>query len=317
MLLPVLLGGVAAAAVGPLVVPLPELEDTVPVRELADDDAFVRVRGIDVHTVRAGSGLPAFLLLHPFFGSTFTFRHLIGPLSERGRVVAYDRPGFGLTERPPAAGSNPYTRAANAALAVGLLDELGIEQAVLVGCSAGGTVAFEVALRSPERVAGLVLLAPAVNGDVGPPRYLRPLLRTPQARRIGPLFLRRLARGGIDSLRAGYHDTSRVGEDDLAGYRRPLRARNWDRGLYETMVAEAPPHLGPELSRITAPAVVLVGASDRTIRPVDGRMTAEALGNASFHEVPEAGHLAVEERPDAVLDHIDRFLAEHELREAS
>lgn len=294
-------------------VPVPDLQDTVPVRELASDDAFVRVHGIDVHTVRAGSGDPAFLLLHPFFGSTFTFRHLVGPLAERGRVVAYDRPGFGLTERPSVADRNPYTRAANAELAVGLMDALGIERVVLVGCSAGGTVAFEVALRFPERVAGLVLLAPAVNGDVGPPAILRPPLRTPQARRLGPLFLRRLARGGIDSLRAGYHDPARVGEDDLAGYRQPLRARNWDRGLYEAMVAEAPPHLGPELSRITAPAVVLVGSSDRTIRPVHGRRTAEALGNATYHEITDAGHLAVEERPDAVVGHVDRFLAEHEL----
>ncbi|MBW3562074.1 MAG: alpha/beta hydrolase [Actinobacteria bacterium] len=313
MLLPVLLASAGAAVVGPLVIPLPELDGTVPVRELAEADAFVRVGGIDVHTVRAGTGSPAFLLLHPFFGSTFTFRRLVAPLAERGRVVAYDRPGFGLTERPAVSARNPYTRGANAELAVGLLDELGIDRAVLVGCSAGGTVAFEIALRAPDRVAGLVLLAPAVNGDVGPPGYLRPLLRSPQARRLGPLFLRRLARGGIDSLRASYHDPQLVHEDDLAGYRLPLRARRWDRGLYETMVAEAPPRLGPQLRRITAPALVLVGSSDRTILPEHGRRTAEALGDATFHEIPQAGHLAVEERPDAIVSHIDRFLAANDL----
>ena len=98
-------------------------------------------------------------------------------------MVAFDRPAFGLTERPMPGdfpnGVNPYTADAQADLTVGLMDELGIEQAVLVGNSAGGTIAAHTALRYPERVKALVLVDAAIYGGGGSPSWARPLLTTP------------------------------------------------------------------------------------------------------------------------------------------
>ena len=63
------------------------------------------------------------------------------------------------------------------ALVIGLLDHFGVQQAILVGNSAGGTVAMQTALAHPERVSALVLVDPAVYSGGGAPAWMRPLLQ--------------------------------------------------------------------------------------------------------------------------------------------
>src|SRR5690606_16790962 len=113
-----------------------------------------------------------------------------------GQVISFDRPGFGLTERPQSGdwtGTSPYSPEGHAQLTLDLMDELGVEQAVLLGHNSGAAVALEVALMAPDRVAGLVLVAPAVFNVGGPPGWLRPILGTPHMSRLGPLLMRQLA----------------------------------------------------------------------------------------------------------------------------
>jgi pimeloyl-ACP methyl ester carboxylesterase len=73
-------------------------------------------------------------------------------------------------------GQNPYSPETQIALLTGLLDYFGVQQAILVGNSAGGTVAMQTALAYPERVAALVLVDPAVYSGGGSPAWLRLLL---------------------------------------------------------------------------------------------------------------------------------------------
>ena len=198
--------------VGPFLVPVPPLEGTVPPEQLADPDSrFIEVNGLTVHHNMAGEGEPAVFLLHGFGASTFSWQEVMGPLAEMGTVVAFDRPAFGLTERPMPGeweGPNPYTPEAQADLTVGLMDALGVEQAVLVGNSAGGTVALLTALTYPERVEGLVLVDAAVYIGGGTPGFLRPFLNTPQMRHLGPLLVRRIEDWGMDFARSAWHEAN-------------------------------------------------------------------------------------------------------------
>lgn len=182
--------------VGPFLVPVPPLEGTVPPEQLADPDSrFAEVNGVNIHYKMAGEGEPVFILLHGFAASTFSWREVMGPLSEMGTVVAFDRPGFGLTERPMPGeweGRSPYAPESQADLTVGLMDALGIERAVLVGNSAGGTVALLTALTYPERVGALVLVDAAIYVGGKTPGWLRPLFNTSQMRHLGPLLARQI-----------------------------------------------------------------------------------------------------------------------------
>jgi pimeloyl-ACP methyl ester carboxylesterase len=293
----------------------PSADGLRPARELADPDSrFATFAGIDVHHKVAGPpSAPAIVLYHHFYGNAITWRHVMAGLADEYRVAAFDRPGFGLTERPAINGTHPspYARETAARITLALLDSLGAEQAVLVGSSAGGTVALETYALAPERVRALALLSPAITGDVGPPPALRPFLRSPQAVRVAPHLIGRLA-GEItlERITRSWHDPSRATEADLEAYTRPMQVEGWQRGYLGVFTAEEPPDLRGLLPRIEVPTLVVAGSSDPVITPRWNRRTALAIPDARFEELAGCGHTPQEECPDALLDLLRGFLAE-------
>ena len=118
------------ALIVPFLIPVPPLENTVTVETLTDEDSkFMDVNGVNVHYKTYGEGQKTFILLHGFGASIFSWREVTAPLAEFGTVIAYDRPAFGLTERPLAwEGESPYSQDAQVELVIGLMDALGIEK---------------------------------------------------------------------------------------------------------------------------------------------------------------------------------------------
>ena len=119
--------------------------------------SVISVRGVETFLVDAGRG-PAVVLLHGLGATNASFLPTLHELSRDYRVIAPDLPGFGDSGKPLRA----YHAGFFAKWARGLLDALGIERAHFIGNSMGGRIALEVALRHPERVDRLALLAPAV-----------------------------------------------------------------------------------------------------------------------------------------------------------
>jgi len=307
-----LAGGLVGA---PMLLPETTAADRLPRRELARPSSrFVRVDGIEVHhEVHGPDDGPTLLLSHHFYGSTPVWDRLVPLLHDRHRIVTWDRPGFGLTERPvrAARADNPYTRAATARLGWSLLDALGVEEAVLVGASAGGTNVLEMYAQAPDRVRALVLLAPAITGDVGAPPRLRPLLNSAPLRRVAPRAVERLA-GEVTRERStrSWADPSRATDEDLAAYRDLLRTEGWSRGLWEVMTAEPPPDLRPVLRSVRVPTLVVTGAQDRTIAPRWGRWVAAAVPGGRFQLLDDCGHVPHQERPTELAAIVRPFLAE-------
>ncbi|XP_025805651.1 uncharacterized protein LOC112884474 isoform X1 [Panicum hallii] len=159
---------------------------------LADpDSSFYEINGVRLHhkvcshededspsdqssdaTVSAASqsriSLPI-LLLHGFGASVFSWSSVMRPLARiaGAKVLAFDRPAFGLTSRANWSGDdskplNPYSMAFSVMATLAFIDYLGAEKAVLVGHSAGCLVAVDAYFEAPERVAALVLVAPAI-----------------------------------------------------------------------------------------------------------------------------------------------------------
>lgn len=296
--------------VGPLLMPIPPLEGTVPPEELADPDSrFVEVNGLRVHYKIAGSGRPAFLLLHGFGASTFSWRAVLEPMGKWGTVVAFDRPGFGLTERPTRwEGPSPYRLEAQADLTVGLMDALGIERAILIGNSAGGYVALLTALTYPERVEALILVSAAIYGVGGTPDWARPLVNSPQMRRLGPFLVRFLRDWSDDIVRATWHDPTRITPEILEGYAKPLRTENWDQALWEIVVASRPLGLEKRLDEVRLPVLVITGDSDRLVPPSQSARLAGEIPGARLAILPQCGHVPQEECPEPFLKAVEEFL---------
>ncbi|CAM9935535.1 unnamed protein product, partial [Phaeothamnion confervicola] len=184
---------------------------------------FMSVRGVRVHykdsdpdgrTAQGRRPKPTILLLHGFAGSTSSFDEIMPALAQRARVISFDRPGFGLTERvfPPTVantalpwascvqtlGEDPYSAEFAAKIAWGILDRLAIDDTVVVAHSLGAQVALRVARMRPHSVRALVLAAPAVLSPLdgatfassygGRNSLLQPLLNPRQYWEMGVRF---------------------------------------------------------------------------------------------------------------------------------
>src|SRR3979490_239306 len=129
---------------------------------------FLEVNGVRLHYVERGSGAPL-VLLHGNGSMIQDFESsgLIDLAAKNYRVIVFDRPGFGHSDRPR---NVVWTPAAQAELINNALHRLGVSRAIVLGHSWGASVAVALALKHPELVRGLVLASgyyyPTARGDV-------------------------------------------------------------------------------------------------------------------------------------------------------
>ena len=295
-------------------IPVPSVGE--PVEHLVkDNDKLVEIEGIKVRYVEVqGEGNLTFVLLHGFGASVFSWREVIDNLSGYGRVIAFDRPGFGLTERvrPEALSFNPYTSEGQARVTYELLRKLNVTSAVLVGHSAGGGVAILLALEHPELVKALVLIAPAWKPYKSSfvtkiPFYL------PLADKYGPLILRKSVGQLEKILYKAWYDKSKLTNDVVEGYKYPLRVKDWDKGLYWLMKYGGFPDITTSLSNIKAPVLIIHGENDEIV-PLNSSLELLSLmsrqSNTQLVTIRECGHLPHEEKPEEFLAIIELFVKE-------
>lgn len=299
--------------VGPFLIPVPDLPGLKAEKELADADSkFIEINGITVHYKEMGQGDTTFILLHGFGASVFSWHAVMDDFAARGHVIAYDRPAFGLTSRPMPGdwtGESPYSMNANVELLSGLMDALGVQKAVLVGNSAGGAVSVAFALKYPERVQGLILVDPALGNDGGRfPSWLLPLMATPQMRHVGPLLVRSIADSGDDTIRLAWHDPSLVTDETIAGYRKPLQTKNWDRALYEFTIASRSSDINEQLDELNMSVIVITGDDDRIIPTEYSVEASKNIPGSQLAILPGCGHVPHEECSLAFMDAVVKFL---------
>ncbi len=137
-------------------------------REHPPTGRFVTVNGVRLHYLERGEGSPV-VLLHGNVVTAEDFRTsgVLELLATRHRVIAFDRPGFGYSDRPH---GSAWSARAQANLLRDALDVLDIKRPVVLGHSWGAAVALALALNHPDDVRGLVLLSgyyyPTLRADV-------------------------------------------------------------------------------------------------------------------------------------------------------
>jgi len=288
------------------------LKDTVTPQQLADSDSkFVTIQNIDVHYKVAGKANDSLILLHGFGASIFTWHKVIEPLSKKYTVIAYDRTGFGFTSRPMPGewnGESPYSQESQVKQAVNLMDRLGIDKAVLIGSSAGGAIAALTTLKYPERIKALILVDAAIFRG-GPPGWLISIIRILKIKRLGALFVRKYFATALEKAsKIAWHDPSKLTLETLEGYKKPLRSRNWDTGLWELALAYHPLNLEDRLADIKIPVLVITGDDDRIVPKEESVRIARSIPNAKLVVIPNSGHLPHEETPEDFLETVNGFL---------
>jgi pimeloyl-ACP methyl ester carboxylesterase len=313
-----LLGLLAAALIVPFLIPV-ETSGTKTYQEAAGSEtSFAKAQGIDIYTDVTEfdcqqdsdcANPPVFILLHGFGANTFSYRFVTEPLSAYGDVIAYDRPGFGFTERPTNwKGENPYGSAGNDLI----LDELIAEYAsnrdvYLVGHSAGGTQAAQYVVDNPGAVTGLILISPAILTSGGSASGFNWIFSIPQLDHLGPLLVSSIASSGMDLLDRSWFDKSKITDEIKAGYRAPLDIIGWEEGFWEFNRAPRTFDVRDRLSEITIPTLLITGDTDVVVATADTQALATMIEGSSLVVIPKSGHLAQEENPAETMQAIDVY----------
>ncbi len=279
---------------------------------LADHDSrFVDVQGITVHYKESGLGEPVVIFLHGFAASVFSWHAVMEPLSKHGRMIAYDRPAFGLTDRPIIENpleTNLYGTEGQVDMLLNLMDELGVEKAVIVAHSAGGTVGMAFALKYPQRVSGLVLVSPAVYLYSPVPHWAGRYLNRKPARLFGQVLIHPTRAFTRQILKQTWHDTSQITSEIVEGYKKPFLSKGWEIGLWEFSIAPHVKNLWKRTSELKMPVLVVAGDDDRVIPTRHSRRLAQISPGAEFHLVRNCGHEPQEEKPGDFVKVVERFL---------
>ncbi|HYP53891.1 MAG TPA: alpha/beta hydrolase, partial [Pyrinomonadaceae bacterium] len=204
--------------------------------------------------------------------------------------------GYGFSAKPR---EFEYTFEAQARAVVGLLDELGVERAALVGSSYGGAVAAVCALDYPERVSRLVLVGAVSNDDVKRQTLLRLAASPLMGDVLSPLLLDspRLMRWRMSKVYAPENARLFAGER-MEAHHRTLRSAASHGAVLRTLRRWDAGRILREAARITQPTLLVWGEHDRDIPVREGERLRALLPNARLVVFENCGHLPPEERPE-------------------
>jgi pimeloyl-ACP methyl ester carboxylesterase len=249
------------------------------------------------------SNPPVIFLMHGFGANTFSFREIVEPLSELGEVIAYDRPGFGLSQRPTSwEGENPYGSTGQDLILDELIESFATgRDVILVGHSAGGTLAAQYVVDNKDAIQGLILISPAVLTTVGSPSWLNWIFSIPQIDHLGPLLVSSIASSGMDLLNESWFNPELITEEVKTGYREPLEVIGWEEGFWEFNRAPRTFDVKDRLDEITVPTLLITGEKDTVVATKDTEALATMIQNSVLFVIPQSGHLAQEETPEDTM----------------
>jgi pimeloyl-ACP methyl ester carboxylesterase len=264
---------------------------------------FAEIEGMRVHYRDEGAG-PPLVLIHGAPSSLHTWDGWARLLSSHRRVVRLDLPGFGLTGRAP---DGDYRTARCARVVAALLDQLGVGRADMAGNSFGGRVALTFALDHPDRVRKLVLVDAAGLRGQKLPAIFR-FARTPVVNRLLTVVTPRwiVARNVADA----YGDPSRIDDALVDRYAELTRAEGNREALLDRFNGPRDPDLDDRLGEIHAPVLILWGERDRWIPLPFGKRLEAGIAGSKLVTWPDAGHVPMEELPEATAREVERFLGD-------
>jgi 3-oxoadipate enol-lactonase len=217
-------------------------------------------------------------------------------LAEHFRIIRYDKKGHGLSDVP----EPPYSLDDLTEDLIGLLDALGVSQAVICGISVGGMIAQRLALMRPARVRSLVLCDTAARiGSFASWEERMMAVRDRGLQSwVGP---------SMERWFTGEFRQSRP--NDVRGYANML-LRTPLQGYLGTCCALRDADLTEEAPRVNQPTLILCGAHDIATPPELGQELARRIPPAEFSLIERAAHLPCIEQPQAVIGRMIQFFKE-------
>jgi pimeloyl-ACP methyl ester carboxylesterase len=261
-----------------------------------------------LHYLEQGSGQPL-VLIHGngTIASDYEISTVFERAAEKYRVIAFDRPGYGYSERP---NTTTWDATAQAALLHKALIQLGVERPIVVGHSWGTLVALSLALEQPEYVHSLVLLSgyyypmPRLDVVLAAPmaipvfgQFIRHTVSPILGRMVWPLAVRKLFLPSAEPARF-----KRKFPVWMTMRPSQLRASAGDGAL---MMPEAI-RLGDRYKELRMPIVIMAGSGDLlALSKLHSERLHDEISHSQLVLVPEVGHMIHQVVPDEVVKAID------------
>lgn len=261
-----------------------------------------RVGDIDIAYDRAGSGDPV-LLVMGLSATRIGWINQMPVLSQSYDVTAFDNRGVGESSCP----DEPWTLEQMAADAVGLMDELGYGRAHVAGISMGGMISQEIALRYPDRVRTLTLMATHLGGAhaIPPSPHVIEMMMT------GFAEPEQRIRNGIlvafgDRYRREHPEIVDMAIQYSLANPPPMQGL-----INQTMSIMQWAGTADRLHAIEAPTLILHGTADELIPAGNAELLAGRIPGATVAIFEDAGHALVQERADDVNEALLKHFALH------
>jgi 3-oxoadipate enol-lactonase len=239
------------------------------------------------HRVDGPQDAPALVLSNSLGSTSEMWDPQIPALSERFRVIRYEIRGHDSAPVP----DGPYSLDDLGGDVIALLDRLGVERAHFAGLSLGGMTGMWLAVNAPERIDRLVLLCTSAMLARDHDWPLR--ARTVREKGTGAVAQAVVERW----FTPGYAEA----HPDVAEHMREMVADTPAEGYASACDAIAAMDLVEDLTRVTAPTLVIAGREDPATPPRHGEQIAGQIPGARL-ELVDAAHLASYERPDEVTE---------------
>ena len=273
---------------------------------------FITVDGVRLHYLERGTGSPL-VLLHGNGSMIQDFESsgLIDLAAKSYRVIAFDRPGFGYSDRPR---STVWTPEAQAHLINAALRQMGVAQPLVLGHSWGTLIAVALALKYPHTIRALILASgyyyPTVRADVlvlSPPAMpligdvlshtISPLL----GRLLWPLFLRKIfGPRPVPKKFAGF-------PEEMAMRPSQIRASAAETAL----MIPAAFGFRETYGHLKMPVVIVAGTEDRVVEAQQSAGLHRDIAHSTLRCIPNTGHMVHQTATAEVMSAIDMVASEN------
>ncbi|MDF2985538.1 MAG: alpha/beta hydrolase family protein [Eubacterium sp.] len=280
--------------------------------DFTPEGKFVTAEGIKLHYVSKGSGKPV-VFLHGGVLTGNDFEKVIEIAAEQGyKAIAFDRPGYGYSERSRKVKVTP---AVQARLIHSAIKELGIEKPIIAGHSWSGVLVLSYALLYPDEISGIVTLGAAMYKEGYPAEKGDPISSIVTTPIIGGILMNTLLKSPVGNALAEnmleatfYPETIPSGyrEAALALWLRPTQFR----ANREDVLAFAPAakKISKQYKNIKKPVVIVVGKNDPFGTIEQAHRLKKDIPNARLMVLPNAAHMIPLNHPQLVIDAINELV---------
>jgi pimeloyl-ACP methyl ester carboxylesterase len=255
--------------------------------------------GVKVFYESFGTGGTPLVFLHPWATNHYIWAFQVLNFAQNNRCLVVDHRGHGQSDKP----AEGYSIGEMAADVVAILDDAGIDRAVLVGNSIGGMVAMQTSLDAPGRVIANLILSSGTNVGAGTPPEVAEAMQKDW----------RAVFGGL--MEAGIAAKSRADRPEIQQYMEGCfrTESNFNDAVFWASVGDANGvfnwDISDQLKNISQPTLIIAGEEDGATTPEQNQFLADNIPGATIKFYKDVGHFCQLEKPTEFNADLTAFLA--------